>query len=481
MAANTSTHQFEPLRSPSNWSSEEKKLVQQLSDLFDDIYSWRNRLRLQDFGKAFRNQVTGIEGGISDLEQTAQGISAEVSSSQVYRASSEAVLLAVLETKGVTLAPDLLWYDTTARLIKRCLTIAPITWEVLETNSVHTAGLDIGPGTFYGYSTLSFNLVGPNFGISTDDPSGILLWGGGDDPATAPLGLYRDGTMRNGANIYTMNFATEAGPSNPMSIPVFFPSDLYAIDKVLLYVVMKPFRATATGAASGGGTSVTSSDGGGAEKTSRSGGAATVTSGQDAAGANTKASGEFDTGAPSVASTGSGGTGATGAAGGHDHNSGSYAVSGTDVTGTSSFVASHTHTGPSHTHSMQSHTHIVGAHVHGLNQHTHSVSIGSHTHIVDIDAHSHTVTLEAHTHTIVYGIYEIASSGTFSVTIDGTVRRTGRSNETALDISDWFSKTSGKITRDTEHTILITPSALNRLEVQIMVKGAIVTNTIGTL
>lgn len=67
------------------------------------------------------------------------------------------------------------------------------------------------------------------------------------------------------------------------------------------------------------------------------------------------------------------------------------------------------------------------------------------------------------------------------MTIDGTVRRTNRSDETGLDIADWFNKTGGRITRDAEHTILLTPSALNRFEVQIMVKGTIVTKTIGNL
>ena len=39
MAANPSTHQYEPLRVPPSWKLEERRVIQQLTDIFDDIYS----------------------------------------------------------------------------------------------------------------------------------------------------------------------------------------------------------------------------------------------------------------------------------------------------------------------------------------------------------------------------------------------------------------------------------------------------------
>lgn len=340
------------------------------------------------------------------------------------------------------------------------------------------------------------------FGLSTDNASGYLMWAGDDDPDDAPFAVMRDGTMRNGANIYTMNFATEAGPSNPMGIPLFFPADLVAIDKVLLYVRRKPFRATATGAASGGGSEKTSSSGGGTTSGSSELGLQTQNTALTTGGASNASSGDAGTGSTSsvtltansggdvvtsYAGTGatggstvsiSGSTGYTSTAGSHNHASGTLSGSSHTHSGPSHRhtggahthgIDSHSHTGPSHSHSI-AHTHDIANHNHTIPQHTHSVS-----------SHTHTVTIDAHTHDLVYGIYETASSGTFSVTIDGTVRRTNRSDETGLDIADWFNKTGGRITRDAEHTILLTPSALNRFEVQIMVKGTIVTKTIGNL
>ena len=160
--------------------------------------------------------------------------------------------------------------------------------------------------------------------------AGYLMWAGNSDPANAPFAVMRDGTMRNGANIYTMTFASEAGPGKPMTIPVFFPADLYTIDKVLLYVRMKPFRATATGAASGGGSA--------------------ETSGNSAGSLATKSSDVV----PSVS---------IGYAGAHNHW----------VDTTNAYTdneAAHTHTP----------TVSMPAHIHYVNEHSHSVTLPAHTH-----------------------------------------------------------------------------------------------------
>ena len=67
MASDYSTvHQHEPLRAPSNWSADERRLVAQLEEILDDIYSWRNRLKITDFSKEVQTQlvtVTSLSGG----------------------------------------------------------------------------------------------------------------------------------------------------------------------------------------------------------------------------------------------------------------------------------------------------------------------------------------------------------------------------------------------------------------------------------
>lgn len=49
MANYNTTHQYQPLKRDKSFSPEMKKLLVQLEDIFNDIYSWRNRLTLKDF------------------------------------------------------------------------------------------------------------------------------------------------------------------------------------------------------------------------------------------------------------------------------------------------------------------------------------------------------------------------------------------------------------------------------------------------
>ena len=429
MAANPSTHQYEPLRVPPSWKPEERRVIQQLTDIFDDIYSWRNRLRLEDFGAAFRNKVTGIEGGVSELEQTAQNISAEVSSTQIYRASSEAVLLAALSTKGVDLAVDLLWYDTTAKLVKRCTSTAPTTWEVLETNAVHTSYIDIYDDSINIGSTGSINLsAGANFnmaagtgksgiGISNNRSDNVMLWAGSDTPASAPFRVLLSGAVVASKiqQEYSQSFWDMADESYPAEFPLYIPAG-YTIDTVQFTFKTNKARTFAKGASSGGGQ--TSGSGGGGEKTSRSGGGSTITSAANNVANTGAASG--DTGSPSEEYTGYGGTGNTGAGSAHTHtitnHRHSYTMGASDTGYTqpgATNEGSHTHSGPNHRHSLSGHVHNLGSHTHSLNEHTHNVTVSAHTHIVDIDAHTHDI--DAHTHDLDYGINEKAELATSCV------------------------------------------------------------------
>lgn len=78
----TTYQQHEPLRAPSGWSTQEKRFVAQLEELFDDIYKRYNRLRLEDMSPAFRKSFKQImDDGAElrhDLDITAAGLSAEI-------------------------------------------------------------------------------------------------------------------------------------------------------------------------------------------------------------------------------------------------------------------------------------------------------------------------------------------------------------------------------------------------------------------
>lgn len=75
-------HQYEPLKIPSHWNTEEKKFVQQLTDLLDNIYSWRNRLRFEDMNSAFQQRITSAEGNISSIQQDADSIELRVQNAE---------------------------------------------------------------------------------------------------------------------------------------------------------------------------------------------------------------------------------------------------------------------------------------------------------------------------------------------------------------------------------------------------------------
>ena len=79
-----STWQHEPLRTPGKWSGEEKRFAQQVNDIFDDIYAWRNRLRFEDFNTATRRRLVDTEQNVSSLEQTTKQLSLRVSTKRSY-------------------------------------------------------------------------------------------------------------------------------------------------------------------------------------------------------------------------------------------------------------------------------------------------------------------------------------------------------------------------------------------------------------
>lgn len=295
-----------------------------------------------------------------------------------------------------------------------------------QLQNLKTAYMDISRHGIELYADGYFNIRGGSganaFGLSTDHAMGYLMWAGHPDPDNAPFAVMRDGTMRNGANIFTMTFEDEADGSHPFRLKFALPGDLVAIDKVLLTYWFEPFRATSRGAAHGGGGVETSSSGGGSAPTSRSGGGGTS--------------------GPTTATTEQWGG-----------NTGAAVTSGT----------THFHIVPQHTHNMSSHTHSVPAH----------------THIVDIPDHTHSVTIPAHAHDLIYGIYEAGKATACRLEVDGSTVYASVGERINLDISPWLTKSGAKITRDAQHTVVLTPNALTRVKAQIMVKGAIVTRTIG--
>ena len=59
--------QHEPLRAPSGWSAEERRLLAQLEEIFDDLYRRFNRLRLEDLGKTLRETIVSTSDDVKTL------------------------------------------------------------------------------------------------------------------------------------------------------------------------------------------------------------------------------------------------------------------------------------------------------------------------------------------------------------------------------------------------------------------------------
>lgn len=60
----TTIHQHAPLRTPPEWGSQEKQLIVQLEELFDDVYRRFGRLRLQDLGDPLAQTITDTSEGV---------------------------------------------------------------------------------------------------------------------------------------------------------------------------------------------------------------------------------------------------------------------------------------------------------------------------------------------------------------------------------------------------------------------------------
>ena len=64
---NANIQQHQPLRIPAGWDRQEKAFINQLEEIFDDIYRRFGRLRLEDMGKNFRQKIKDDEGAITEI------------------------------------------------------------------------------------------------------------------------------------------------------------------------------------------------------------------------------------------------------------------------------------------------------------------------------------------------------------------------------------------------------------------------------
>ena len=80
-------HQHEPLRTPPDWGTPGKRFTAQLEELFDDLYSRLNRLRLNDLAVSLQTIITesadGVQSNRTAIEQTNEQITLLATQSSV--------------------------------------------------------------------------------------------------------------------------------------------------------------------------------------------------------------------------------------------------------------------------------------------------------------------------------------------------------------------------------------------------------------
>lgn len=109
MSKYVTTQQYEPLRTPQGWSGDERRLIAQLTDIFDDIYRRFGRLRMEDLSsktqavinaKAESGDVEKLE---AELTLTAEGLSSKVSKGEVISAINQSAEEVAIEASKINL------------------------------------------------------------------------------------------------------------------------------------------------------------------------------------------------------------------------------------------------------------------------------------------------------------------------------------------------------------------------------------------
>lgn len=239
--------------------------------------------------------------------------------------------------------------------------------------------------------------------------------------------------------LFTTHFYDNCAPTAPAELRFYVPNNVVHINQILLNGRAAAFRGYSKATKGGGAQSDTVGSGGGSYGSTESGGGSTRTSTAVALTPQNTEAGD------------SGGIGAA------NHNHGIPDGSRVplvdwngNIIGTSSFVAS-------------------GSHTH--REHDHDIVIPAHRHSVEITPHTHRFSVPDHTHEIEYGIYSGSSARALTLIVDGnTVPLQFGAYVNDLDLVDYLSKdNSGNITRGW-HTIQVRPDVLSRVEFDLVVQ-----------
>lgn len=253
-------------------------------------------------------------------------------------------------------------------------------------------------------------------------------------------------------------FADNADANNPAVMRVYIPDTMARINKLVLNYRLEPFRAFSKAVEGGGGSTPTSSSGGGGNTTSSSGGGSQTTSSSEG--------GSYET---------------------TDYDGGTYqTLRDVRVTSGPPWViqteGTSTEGDPPHSHGIVlNHSHYleIDSHRHRfyVGAHSHNVNIRDHTHRVELPTHQHSIDIPTHRHSLEFGIYQGTTANRVTVKVDGSIVGSTGANQD-IDIINYLSTdSSGKINRNTWHTIEIIPNQMSRITANVFMQ--IFTNSRG--
>lgn len=233
-------------------------------------------------------------------------------------------------------------------------------------------------------------------------------------------------------------FADNADPDHPAVMKVYIPDTMVRINKCILNFQLESFRAYSKAVAGGGAGARTTSEGGGGFETTSNGGHTSST---------VRKAGRWFTDSGYTT-----GMGVTDIVGRHNHG----IPNGTelkDANGRSFWFAE-----------SGNHDHIINA------NHDHQFEIPDHSHSISFEPHSHNINLPSHTHDLEFGIYQGETADTVSIKVDGNTIQSVEEGEDINIVPYMSVDSSGKIDRNTWHTIEIIPDKMTRIAANIFLQ-----------
>ena len=267
--------------------------------------------------------------------------------------------------------------------------------------------------------------------------------------------------------IYAQALQTNCDSKHGAVMDFIIPSEMRIVNKVLVKIRMRRFRAYSKATETAAQTVHTTTEEGGSVVTSSSSGASMSTS--DSGG-----------GSSSTSDSGGGTTATSEGGGGSTTDTGSSGINVVYDYGQTETTSGHAHrfrTVVAHQHrvTLADHVHrlVLAAHSHTftIQPHAHTFRIDGHSHNVTIKAHKHTITIKGHSHNITPGIFEYGSAKSFGIYVGGALKASYTGSTAEVDITNMLLGKDRRIPRGTFLELEVRPDDLAYVSIDLVIQG----------